>query len=115
MEGTISIVAVWGFLVAIIVVYVVFRLMTDRSRDGTVHPLYPFVSNSTDGMFPVDGEIKWAAYTVWIAGFAFFFGYLGAEVLAEESHTWLIHATGVCFLSGGVLWMLGAFGNRREK
>lgn len=55
------IIYVWAVLSVVLIGYVVYRIFTDRKSDGKRHPLYPLVSNPTDGMFPAKGK-SWIGY-----------------------------------------------------
>ena len=68
MEVFLPIVVTWGLLCAVLVAYVVYRFVTDRSKGSQRHPLYPLVSRPTDPSFPAQGAwIQWAAYICLLA------------------------------------------------
>ena len=56
-------------LVAIVIMYVIYRFVTDRKKGIKRHPLYPLVSKSTDGTFPQANDyIGWVVYVLLATG-----------------------------------------------
>ena len=67
------IIYIWGILSLIIVVYVIYRMFTDRKSDAKQHWLYPLVSNPTDGAFPAKGKyLSWVLYLSLFIGMVIF-------------------------------------------
>ena len=75
MNNNLHILSVWGLLVAIVIMYVIYRFVTDRKKGIKRHPLYPLVSKSTDGTFPQANDyIGWVVYVILATGiFAFIY------------------------------------------
>lgn len=68
MESIASMLGIWLLLAIVIVVYVVYRLLTDyRSPNPKRHPLYPLVSAKGDPLFPPKGDyFTWILYSAWV-------------------------------------------------
>ncbi len=59
----IPIIIIWVFLLIIIIGYVVYRLFTDKEKEGKKHFLYPLNSNPSDPMFPkASNKLELVAY-----------------------------------------------------
>ena len=70
---TMLIIYIWGILSLIIVVYVIYRMFTDRKSDAKQLWLYPLVSNPTDGAFPAKGKyLGWVLYLSLFIGMVIF-------------------------------------------
>lgn len=68
MEGLLPVIWIWALLCAVLAGYVVYRFVTDRSKDSQRHRLYPLVSRPTDPAFPAQGAwMEWAAYICLLA------------------------------------------------
>lgn len=110
MDSPLPIIIVWALLVAVIVAYVAYRLVTDRRSEENRHPLYPMVSNPSDGMFPDKGDhLSWCGYGLVTLGLAGFIGIIFIEP-TESSAPVLSSFTGISIISG-----LGLIGLAKHK
>jgi len=81
MEGLLPILAIWALLCALLVGYVIYRIVTDRTKGASRHPLFPLVSRSSDPTFPPQGAwLEWASYIFLLAVPCGLLGALASEV-----------------------------------
>jgi hypothetical protein len=65
----IELLAVWAVLIAAVVAYVLYRVLSDKADGSAPHPQYPLVSKATDRMFPPKGAwLQWTAYIALLIG-----------------------------------------------
>jgi hypothetical protein len=63
MKSLVPVIAVWVGLCAVLVGYIIYRFITDRTDGSPHHGLYPLISRPTDPAFPPKGAwLMWAAY-----------------------------------------------------
>src|SRR5688572_22779502 len=114
MEGLLPILVIWAVLCTVLVGYVVYRFLTDRTTGASRHPLFPLVSRSSDSPFPPRGA--WLEWTSYIFLLAVPCGLLGA--LASEmgliSAPWAGPIVGVGLLLGLSLLALASLISRRK-
>lgn len=102
-------------MAAAIVIYVIYRLVTDRPSGEKRHPLYPMVSNPTDRMFPEKGDyLSWVGYVLVIVGFAGLIGVIFIE-LTEKVLPFLSGFIGLSITSGFGLFLWSKHKQRSRK
>ncbi len=106
------VIVVWAILCAVLAAYVVYRFVTDRADGSAPHPLFPFVSRSTDGTLPPQGAwLEWIAYVC--------FGIVFCSLLASlASETGLTSVSLSGKVAGGALLLglsLLALAKQRSK
>ncbi len=78
----IPLIIVWIILFAVVIGYVVYRLLTDKEKSGKKHWLYPLNSNPGDPMFPKPGNIfGWVIYLLLLLPIIYVIGMLVNENL----------------------------------
>ena len=116
MEPVILTISVWVVLIGVVVIYVIWRLFTDRKTDSVKHPMYPLVSRASDGMFPHRSEkYAWGLYLILLVGLLAFVGIFALEVTGMDIPNWLIVVSGVSLLVGTLWWFVNTLIRRERK
>lgn len=105
MDSPFPIIVVWTILAAVLVAYVAYRFITDRRSDSKNHPLYPFTSNSSDGIFPRGGRLGKLAYLIILLGLLGFVGIIYVEATNQAAPSYLVNFVGISIMVG--IGMLG--------
>jgi len=78
----IPIIIIWAVLLIVVIGYVIYRVSTDKEKDGKKHPLYPLNSNPGDPMFPKpENKIGWVIYLLLLLPVVYVIGMLVNENL----------------------------------
>jgi len=104
MADIAPLIAVWAVLCLVLVGYVAYRLMTDKSNGSARHRLYPLVSNAHDPAVPPRGAwLEWLAYVCLMLALSGMLVQLGAESGLLPSSAHVVSIAGPALLIGLVL------------
>lgn len=111
-----SLLLIWAALMGIVVIYVAYRLLTDRPRGDKRHALYPLVSRPSDPAFPGRRDILgWIAYLLLLLGVIGFLVGIYIEVRMGEISASVNALTGMGLLGGIALMAIACFRNRHKR
>ena len=110
MEPILLIIIVWSLLAAAMIGFVVYRLFTDRRKEGEKHFMYPIVSKPTDGMFPTSpGKLDIISYLLISIGMLAFIALIVIDSFVSKASIYLINGAGISITLGVIILGIGKF------
>jgi len=111
----IELLTVWAVLIAAVVAYVLYRVVSDKADGSAPHAHYPLVSKATDGMFPAKGAwLQWFAYIALLIGVTGFTILVFSGKEPGEIPQPIFQIIGLSVLIGGVGLVVAKL-RRKEK